>query len=254
MLSITPTKLTDYLSCPHKYKLKHINKIGEQFNSAALSFGQSMHLALQEIHQANKRLNTFTEVSDILNRFWDNSIYQSAEDDESYFLKGCQALQNYCENCFDDKETTIGTEVYMSYILKIADFQVRFGCKADRICVKSDEVLEMVDYKTNGSGKVPTLESLQHDLPTFLYYALARISYPEYKVIRISFLNVLTLAKVSVEYSAEQVAANKQNLFQCLKRFNSGLFAPTPSEACSWCSFQDNCAAVGKIIDFANIT
>lgn len=202
----------------------------------------------------SKNLNDFVEVSELLSRHWNANAYASAEEDETYFLKGCQALKNYCNALDCNKEITVGTEVYMSYILKVGDLQARLGCKADRICAHRNDVLEIIDYKTNGSGKVPTLEFLQSDLPTFLYYALARVTYPEYKCVRISFLNVLTLAKVSVEYDFEQVAANKQNLFECLRNLDSKTFAPTPSEACSWCVFQDSCVVVSKVVDFASIT
>lgn len=254
MLSVTPTKLNDYLTCPHKYKLKHINKIGDASYSGALAFGQSMHSALQDLYQSSKNLNDFVEVSELLIRYWNASAYASTEEDETYFFKGCQALKNYCNAFYCNEELTLGTEVYMSYILKIGNLQARLGCKADRICAHRNDVLEIIDYKTNGSGKVPTLESLQSDLPTFLYYALARVTYPEYKYVRISFLNVLTLAKVSVEYDSAQVTINKQNLFECLRNLASSHFTPTPSEVCAWCSFQDSCVAVNKIVDFASIT
>lgn len=254
MLAVTPTKLSDYLACPYKYKLRHIDKSSGAEYSAALSFGQSIHSALQELYQSDKNLNDFEDVSKILARHWNRGAYANTEEDEAYFLKGSQALRNYCKAFRSKEEMTIGTEVYMSYILKINDLQARLGCKADRICVHSDEVLEIIDYKTNNSGKVPTMESLLNNLPTFLYYALARITYPEYKRIRISFLNILTLAKVSVEYDAAQVAANKKSLFDCLRNIAASTFTPKPSEACSWCSFQDECSAFNKVVDFANIT
>lgn len=253
MLSVTPTKLGDYLTCPYKYKLKHISKSGDAAHSAALAFGQSMHSALQDLYQSNKNLSDFAEVSKLLTRYWNAGAYSGAEESETYFLKGCQTLKNYCDTFDCNEEDTIGTEVYMSYILKIGSLQARLGCKADRIRAHRNDVLEIIDYKTNGSGKVPTLESLQSDLPTFLYYALARVIYPEYKCVRISFLNVLTLAKVSVEYDSEQVAINKRNLFECLRNLDNNTFTPIPSEACSWCLFQENCPTLGKIIDFASI-
>lgn len=255
MLSVTPTKLSDYLLCPYKYRLRHVDKIADASYSAALTFGQTMHCVLQELHQSSGSINEFTDVGELLARHWNSGSYFNAEDDKAYFAKGHQALQKYCRAFKTVNETTIGTEVYLSYILKIGDLQARLGCKADRICINDERALEVIDYKTNASGKVPTPESLQSDLPTFLYYALARIEYPEHKRIQISFLNVLTLAKVSIEYSPAQVAANKQAFFQCLKTIAANKFAPTPSDACSWCSFQDNCAAAAsRIIDFANIT
>lgn len=253
MLSVTPTKLSDYLICPHKYKLKHINKIENATASAALSFGRTMHRALESLHQSEKELKDFTEVSELLTRYWEVGAYSNAEEDERYFAKGCRALQSYCENFDSRDETTVGTEVYLSYVLKIGELQVRLGCKADRLSARAEEVLEVIDYKTNGSGKVPTLNSLQNDLPTFLYYVLARASYPQYKQICITFLNVLTLEKVSVKYDAAQVAANKQSLLECFKSLTAANFSPVLSEACAWCSFQDDCFAFNKIVDLDSL-
>lgn len=253
MLSVTPTKLNDYLACPQKYRFRHINKNESIDASAALSFGRTMHNALQALHQSDQCASEFSEVSELLTRYWEADSYSDAEEDESYYVKGCQALHNYCKNFDCREETTIGTEVYLSSILKVGDLKVRLGCKADRTCAYNDEILEIIDYKTNGSGKVPTLDSLQIDLPTFIYYVLARVSYPEYKIIRITFLNILTLAKVSINYDAIQVATNKQSLLKCLKSLDTDNFSPTPSEACSWCSFQNDCSAFNKIVDFASI-
>lgn len=253
MLSVTPTKLGDYLICPQKYKLKHLSKIESGNNSAALSFGRTMHRALQALHQSEECLSDFTEIPELLTRYWEAGGYPNVEEDELYFAKGCRALQNYCESFDSREEITIGTEVYLSSVLKIGELQVRLGCKADRISARAEEILEITDYKTNASGKVPTLNSLQNDLPAFLYYVLARVSYPQYKKFCITFLNVLTLEKVSVNYDAAQVAANKRSLLECFQSLAAASFSPTPSEACAWCSFQDDCFAFNKIIDFDSI-
>jgi len=253
MLSVTPTKLSDYLVCPQKYKFRHINKTETAATSPALSFGQAMHSALQVIHRSDEDLRDLTGVSRILNRYWEADAYSDEEESEAYFSKGCRSLHAYCKN-FDFRENkTLGTEVYLSYILKVENLKIRLGCKADRISVCADGTLEIVDYKTNGSGKVPTPEYLRNDLPAFLYYVLARLSYPQYKQIRVTFLNIMTLAKVSVEYDGAQVASNKQALLKCLRSLAGEDLPPKPSEACSWCSFQDECPARNKIVDFASI-
>lgn len=133
---------------------------------------------------------------------------------------------------------------------------IRLGGKAHRLAARhahAGEILEIIDYKTNDSGKVPTLDSLHSDLPIFLYYVLARISYPQFKQIRITLLNVLTLAQVSVNYDPAQVAANKQSLLGSLKSLAAGNFAPLSSEACAWCSFRDECPEFNRIVDFDGI-
>lgn len=253
MLAITPTKLSDYLRCPYQYKLKNIEKIANSDSSSpALSFGITMHSVLQELHQPTGKLQ---DMSELLIKHWIPSAYANAEEDEQYFLKGFRALESYREAFINgsDEITTIGTEVYMTYVFKLGDLQVRLGCKADRVCVHADQLLEVIDYKTSGSGKVPTNEFLVNDLPTFIYYILSRITYPDYKFFQVTFLNVLTLARASVEYTPAQIAANKKALFECLTQIAAGNFTATPSEACSWCSYQNICTAANRVVDFSVI-
>lgn len=256
MLAVTPSKLSDYLLCGYKYKLKYIEKnaAGSNSTSPALAFGITMHSALQELHEPGRILPEQIDVTELLSKYWTASAYASPEEDEQYFIKGCRALAAYREafiNGSDDM--TIGTEVYMSFIFKLGDLQVRLGCKADRVCVHEDGTVEIIDYKTSASGKVPTPEFLTSDLATFIYYALARTTYSDYKLVRISHLNVLTQARVSVEYSPVQVAANKKALFECVTSLSQNHFTASPSEACSWCQFQDVCTACNRVVDFSAI-
>jgi PD-(D/E)XK nuclease superfamily len=50
MLSLTPTKLRDFLACPQLYKLRHVARVDANTNLVALSFGRSLHAALEEFH------------------------------------------------------------------------------------------------------------------------------------------------------------------------------------------------------------
>lgn len=253
MLSVTPTKLGDYLICPHKFNLKHIKKSGVFASSPAFSFGTSMHRALQELHKGKVLPLNFREAEKILGRFWEKAAYGSDDEERSYFDKGCQALRNYCESASEEIIETLGTEVYMSFVIDLREMKIRLGCKADRIALDSNQVLEIIDYKTNASGKVPTLEFLQADLATFLYYVLTKLTYPQYPQIKITFLNVLTMGKATVFYETEQIEANKKALWQCLKMLAKDEFSPRASEACSWCDFQDDCPTANKVVDFSMV-
>ena len=254
MLSVTPTKLGDYLICPHKFNLRHIKKSGAFASSPAFSFGTSMHRALQELHNAKNLLPvSLHEAEVMLRRFWEKAAYATVEEERNYFTKGCQALQNYCKWASEEASETLGTEVYMSFVIDLKGLKIRLGCKADRIAVDSNQNLEVIDYKTNASGRVPTAEFLHADLATFLYYVLAKLSYPQYPKIKITFLNVLTMGKVSVNYEAGQIEANKKSLWQCLKMLAKDEFTPHASEACSWCDFQDDCPATNKVVDFSMV-
>lgn len=255
MLSVTPTKLADYLICPHKYKLKHIDKTPDfAAHSPALSFGISMHAALREVHHTSIQGLSFDKALTLLENCWEPGGYRDEQQSDDYLLKGSRALAEYCAVYPDPNEETLGTEVYLSCVIKSGGLAARLGCKTDRLSVDSSGTLEVIDYKTNASGAVPTPEFLAADLPTFLYYALARASYPEYKRVRVSFLNVLTLAKSSVQFDTLMVADSKNRLLECLRDLSVSKLEPHPSEVCAWCPFQEICPATGKIVDLDAIT
>lgn len=253
LLSITPSKLSDYLTCAYKFKLKHIEKTGKNSSSNALTFGISIHSALQKIHNANTFPNNEARVREILRQNWNSSAFGTEDEESDYFSKGCTALENYCKAQIVCDEETLGTEVFMSFIVNHNNQKIRLGCKADRLALLPDKTLLIIDYKTNASGKLPTQEFLTGDLSTFLYYVLTRISYPQYPNLKIKFLNVLTMADVVIEYDRAQIDVNKKALWECLKNLPSEEFLPRATEACAWCDFQDQCPLTNKIIDFSSI-
>lgn len=141
----------------------------------------------------------------------------------------------------------------MTFIVSSKGVKIRLGCRVDRLALLPDKTLEVIDYKTNASGKVPTPEFLRNDLATFLYYVLTRLTYPQYPQIRIKFLNVLSMSSASVEYDMEQIEKNKRALWHCLKALPDEKFLPQTGEACGWCDFQDDCPATNRIVDFSLI-
>ena len=127
MISITPSKLLDYLTCPLKYKLRHLEKSGGRSASPALSFGNTMHQALQAIHGEKTLPETAAESTQLLKRFWDKAAYPTREEAAEYFNKGCYSLENYCKTAARSNSETLGTEVFMSLII---DFK---GCNTEII-------------------------------------------------------------------------------------------------------------------------
>lgn len=252
MLSLTPTKLRDFLTCPQQYKLRHVDKVCADMNPAALAFGRSLHAALEEFHRGTGGSKP-ADPDRLLRRHWEAGAYADERESETHFVKGREALRRYLDSSPTSMVSVLGTEVFMAHVVNIRGLQIRLGCKADRVGLCPDGALEILDYKTNASGKLPTRESLLGDLPTFLYYVLARISYPQHDRVRVSLLNLLTLAKVDVEYPAAQVATNKQSLVTQIRAFASGSFEPRPCEACAWCPVQDHCPLFGQEIDLDSL-
>lgn len=253
MLSLTPTKLRDFLTCPQLYKLRHVDRLCGDMNPAPLAFGRSLHAALEELHRANGGAHP-ADPDRLLRRHWEAGAYADERESEAHFVKGREALRRYLDSPSASAEQVLGTEVFMARVVNVRGLQIRLGCKADRVGLRPDGVLEITDYKTNSSGRLPTRESLLDDLPTFLYHVLARISYPQYDRVRVTFLNLLTLVRVSVAYDEGRVEMNKQALLAHIRTFASGAFGPRPGEACAWCPVQDQCPTFSQEVDFDSLT
>jgi putative RecB family exonuclease len=253
ILSLTPSKVRDYQACPQQYKLKAATRFTGGTASPALSFGNSIHAALDEIHKDTRPSNLAVDCQEILRRHWKKNDYSDKRESDLYFNRGIDALCRYVEVMGQPASQIIGTELYLSRMTRLGGVRVRLGCKIDRLDLHLDGVLEALDYKTNASGQVPTREFLVDDLATFIYYVLVRISYPERHCVIVSQLNVLTLAKVEVNYDAATLATHKQTLIRLAQTIESGAFEPRPSNVCAWCRVRDYCPASGADVDLDNL-
>jgi hypothetical protein len=64
MITITPTKLADYQSCPLNFKFKHLQRKGSFKPSPQMAFGTNIHKALEEIYKTPHK----NDVSETLRR------------------------------------------------------------------------------------------------------------------------------------------------------------------------------------------
>lgn len=253
ILALTPSKVRDYQSCPQQYKLKTVIRQTGNYASPSLSFGSSIHSALEEIHTRQSHPNHAVNCQQVLLRHWKAKDYGDERESERYFTRGLDALRRYMNVMGSPIGQIIGTEVYLSRTTRLEDVRVRLGCKVDRLELHPNGVLEVLDYKTNAGGQVPTPEFLANDLATFIYYALVRISYPKFPLVIVSQLNVLTLAKVEVKYETAKLTAHKQALAKLVHAIETGDFEPRQSGVCSWCPVRDYCPAFGSEADLDSL-
>lgn len=253
LLTLTPSKLRDYLMCPLAYKLKSEARCNDCATTPSLAFGISMHRALEEIHKSSSLIQP-TQVDAVLRRCWAANDYADERQSANYFERGTTALRRYIEAISSDVCETLGTELYLSRLVRITGTSTRLGCKIDRLGCDANGVLEALDYKTTLSGRVPTEQWLTADLPTFIYYMLTRFAYPQYTHVVVSQLNVLTLAKVAISYQDADLEANKQALRNVVMEIAAGNFESRPSSNCAWCSVKEQCPVFGGEADINDLT
>lgn len=254
LLELTPSKLRQYLLCPQQYKLGAIDrKTRPLHTSSALSFGISMHAALEEIFRPSQPQGTQVNFEQILLRHWKANDYADEQDGKRHFEEGIDILRKYTYATVQDMGTVVGTEIFLSRLLNLNGTRVKFGCKADRIDLLSDGTLEVVDYKTSAREEIPSQTVLITDLPTFVYYLLARVTYPDHPCAGVSYVNLRTLVKTTVRYDKPVLLSNKLSLINVVHQIEAGSFEPRPNGTCSWCQVRDWCPAFGGEVDLDSI-
>jgi RecB family exonuclease len=254
-LKLTPSRLRDYQTCPLQYRLKHVDRLASSatVHSPALSFGNSLHAALQTLHQDGSAYVEAHEIPLLLRQLWKAEGYTSREQEETQFQLGVTALQNYLRKFGEVSGIILGTELYLSRLIAHDDLRFELACRADRIELHPDAALEILDYKTNADGDVPSAEFLLNDLPTFIYYLLARIVYPKYPRVTVAQLNLIRLNKVTVEYSDSQRSANKVALLNIVRQIEEENFEPHNGAHCAWCAVRAHCPEVNTLINLESL-
>ncbi len=110
MLSLTPTKLRDFLTCPRQYKLRHVDRVCADLNPAPLAFGRSLHAALEEFHKVD-RGGMPADPDQLLKRHWEAGAYADEHESEAHFVKGRDALQRYLDTRIQQVSATRFPEV-----------------------------------------------------------------------------------------------------------------------------------------------
>jgi RecB family exonuclease len=242
VFSLSPTSIRDFELCPRRFRLRAAGA-GRGATSAALSFGISVHEVLADLHRGGRGNSGPREVEELLRQRWTRDSFADAQEADDYFAMALAALLNYLRSPHYSALRVIGAEVFMARTLVLADAAVRLSGRADLVGERGDGALEVVDFKTSSSGRVPTPEWMSHDKGSFAYFVLARLCFPEYRRVIVSQLNLLSLARVEVSYEGEFLAENKRALAGVIRSVAAGDSEARPGEHCSWCAVRDCCDA-----------
>ena len=248
VFSLSPTSIRDFEMCPRRFRLRAAG-VGRGEVSAALSFGIAVHEVLADIHRGDRGDTGPRKVEEFLRRRWIGDGCEDAEEADGYFAMALAALINYVSSPRSSALRVIGAEVFMARTLVLDGAAVRLSGRADLIGERDDGVLEVVDFKTGSSGRVPTAEWMSRDKGSFAYYVLARLCFPKYRRVVVSQLNLLSLARVEVTYEGDLLASNKRALAGIIRSVAAGDSEARPGEHCSWCAARDRCDAYAPQAD-----
>ena len=246
LLRLTPSRTEDYQGCPLRFKLLHLDRLGprERRPLPHLSFGASLHEALYRFYdRGGYEAVPPSALPRLLAQSWRADGYVDARDEAAYRAAAVRILERYYAAFRDEPVCHLGHELFLQARVRVGGTCLLLSGKIDRLSVWPDGHLQVVDYKT-GTGPVPSPEKLAADLPTFLYYVLARLNYPEYSRVDVAHVYLQPTATVTAAYDAEAVAERKAALTRLVAEIAAGDFPPKPSHHCAWCEVRPLCPAL----------
>lgn len=247
---LSPSRASDFKSCPLKYRFRTIDRLPEP-PSAAAARGTLVHAALQRMFSQPPAERTEPAVAATLPDIWADMLArepQLAELPESadlgaWFDAARGLLRTYFgmedptrfepEACELLVETTLGTDVPARGII-------------DRVDVSPTGLIRIVDYKT---GRAPAAAFADNALFQLKFYALMLLRLRGVVVAR---LRLVYLGDGQfLEYTPDRAGleafeGSVASLWNAIREATAtGNFPARRSRLCDWCAFQQFCPEFG---------
>jgi len=242
-LTLSPSALETYISCPKKFEYGYVFKIKTE-SSQSLSFGDSIHNTLSSYYKLvkNNQKLSGTEIEKLFASNWKNEGYLSKTEKERAYQKGLLTIKKFIEN---NKSIPDYIEERIAY--NVSD-KYRITGRIDRIDIAKDS-LEIIDYKTSDSRK-KTVNEVRNNLPLAIY-ALAKKELIGNKKIFLSLVYVMDNKRISLEITEKKLEQIKEKINEVCDKiilsYNKHDFTAKPSEfICHYCSYKSICPYKAK--------
>lgn len=140
----SPTKILTYQECPRRYHFQYVLRMARP-PTPAMSFGTSLHRALQDVYLAGGPKGQSGEAMvEKLQQHWVDAGFPDQETAEWYREAGSRILRTYHAQAQQEEGQTILLEKRLSAAYKDFTF---FGI-VDRVDRLPDATMEVIDYKS----------------------------------------------------------------------------------------------------------
>jgi DNA helicase-2/ATP-dependent DNA helicase PcrA len=239
-LALSYSQLDDYLSCPERYRLRHVVRVPTPAHHA-LAYGSAMHAAVAAFHLRRAAGQAMTE-EQLLAAFaeaWSPEGYLSRQHEEARFAAGCDALRRFRADQLELPAETVAIE--KPFAFNVGRDLVRG--RMDRVD-KSGDGAVIVDYKSSNVPEQAKADARARDSLQLKIYALAhqaetgRLPHE----MQLHFLDSATIGRArpepeGLEKAQLQIAAAADGI-------RSGQFSARPNPVtCGYCPYRDICAA-----------
>ncbi|MDP3900009.1 MAG: UvrD-helicase domain-containing protein [bacterium] len=254
------TQLQAFKNCPYQYRFAHVLKIPRQ-GKAPFSFGQTMHLTLQQFFtlmltrgqkqqvslfeskkkdEADKNnLVNLKELLALYDEYWIDDWYEDEQQKIKYQKKGRQILKDFYAKHADSWPQVELLE--KGFRLRLGEYTM-YG-KVDRIDAGDKDEINIVDYKTGRpkqAGKVTA-----EDKEQLLIYQMAAQEVMKRKVGNLQFYYLDDNSEINFLGTPDEIIDMKEKIISRIKNIEAAIknneFPAKPSQLCKFCDFRDIC-------------
>src|SRR3954452_20848570 len=256
LASLSPSRASDFRTCPLLYRLRMIDRLPEEPSPDAVR-GTVVHKVLEDLFDLPAADRTPERAEAMVQDAW--QFVLDAEpavatmfvgDDDGgagvvAWLASCrESLRAYF--ALEDPRRLEPAEREL-YVEALLDSRLLLRGFVDRIDISSDGAIRVVDYKT---GRSPGVGFEAKALFQMRFYALViwRTRGVVPALLRLVYLGDGQM--VSYEPDEQDLLATERQveaIWHAIERAReSGEWQPSPGCACSWCSFQAHCPTFGN--------
>jgi DNA helicase-2/ATP-dependent DNA helicase PcrA len=239
-LHLSYTQIDDYLTCPHKYRLRHVLRV-PCAPDHALVVGTALHQAVAAVNLGRMRGRPLDGdgALGVLDAHWQSEGFLSREHEEARYAAARSAVLRFAARPSDETR------------LLAVERPFSVGIGADTVIGRYDAVAETVegvvvtDYKSTDVRDQRRADERARGSLQLLMYALAWEAESgqlpdrlELHFLEGGVVGRTTPAAARLERARGQVARAAAGI-------RDGRFEPTPGyPACSWCPYRTICPAV----------
>jgi putative RecB family exonuclease len=233
-MRLSYSSIDTYETCPAKFRFAYEERLPRK-PSPALSFGDSLHRALQLFHNRPVPIAPAREdLLEMLDAVWVADGYRDPSEERTYLDHARQVLSLYHAENAPDYRIPVALE--FRFTIDIEGVEVTG--MIDRMDRLPGGGYEIIDYKT--SRRLPPLSRVEQDLQLSIYHLAAKEVWgidPE----RLTLYYLLPGQRMSTSRTPEDVDELRVRIATVAERIAAGKFEARENPLCDWCDYQALC-------------
>ena len=234
--SFSATSLSLYESCPLSYKYRMLDRLRADGYAPNAAIGIFVHNTLEHIYKERDDSKEFIERK--IDEIWDSSYFESGIQSDEYRGEAFDMICDYMGANPIDANVRYILEEELSIVLDSMEYRG----KLDRIDIRSDGTIQVIDYKT--SKKKKTSNALSKDLQLSYYSYLLSKSNKSEEISRLPDSSRLEYVRfpdeptVEVSFTGEQMGELENRIREISKKVKKNIFTPKKNSTCFYCEYK----------------